>query len=203
MYQFPDDDDLDLPDDDDKAVTQYKFPSAEGYTVDPNWKPTLDKPLPALRCGHIKRDGTQCKRFAVRGTGLNGTKPVCMSHGGQLPVVQEAAKARIQAMRLRLIDDAGLAVDTLFDLMANASGEGIKLGAAREILDRAGLKGPADITVEVEHKLSPADAIRDRLAGIAKRMDAGPINLGETDGETVPDTEPEPETSTNGTDDTE
>lgn len=176
-----DDEDLELPDDDEpvnRSSNAGKNSALEqGRTIPANFKPTLKNPLPVIRCTakvrNGPRTGERCGRWSIAG------HEVCLSHGGNLQNVKEAANKRIEAARLRLIDNADAAIDTLIDLMENSSADGIKLGAAKEVLDRAGIKGPVDFHVEVEHKMSPADSIRNRLASIAKRLDAGPIDLGE------------------------
>lgn len=179
-----------LPDLDDEGFpappAKYdNWPSAEGYVVPADFRPTPAVPVPAMRCTGIKDDGTQCKKFAVRGTGVKSGRPVCMVHGAQLPNVRKAADAYVASVRMRLIQDAGLAADTLFDLMENSSADSVRLKAATEVLDRAGLKGAPDISVEVEHKVSPVEDIRNRLANIAKRIE-NPVNLGAViPGETV------------------
>jgi hypothetical protein len=164
------DDELDASFESDDGST-YKFPSAEGYEVSPDWKPTVDRPLPALRCYYVRPDGTRCKRFAVRGTGLNGTNAVCPSHGGSLPPVKAYADSLVISARMKLIENTEFAVDTLIDfLKPGVTGDAIRLKAATEILDRAGVKGAMEMKVEVTTNAAPSETINDRLAQIAARL---------------------------------
>lgn len=149
----------------------YKFPSAEGYeTVPDNWKPTSDRPLPALRCTHTRDDDSRCKNFGVRGTGFNGTPSMCFIHGGSLPSVKAKAEATLLVARMRLVENTGMALDTLFELTKLGRPDNIRLKAATEILDRAGVKGAADFSVEVTHTVSASDSIADRLKSMADRL---------------------------------
>lgn len=164
------------------------WPSAENYTVPADFKPTLDKPLPAQRCSHIKDDGEQCKRFAIRGTGINSGRPVCTVHGGQLPVVREAAQRQLEAARMRLLADADLAIDTLFELIQQGTADNVRLSAANSILDRSGItKTPETLNVVVEQRQSAADIVAEKLKQIASRVAADskpePEDLGEIVGE--------------------
>ena len=144
------------------------------------WKPTLDKPLPVVRCtGTIRngdRAGERCGRWSIMG------HDKCMVHGGHLPNVQKAAQTKVEAAKLRLIEDADLAVDTLFELLKPGTADNVKLGAAKEILDRAGVKGAIDVNVEVKHS-NPSDDILKKLA-IMRERSAPPLeDLGETEEE--------------------
>lgn len=143
----------------------FKFPSAEGYEVVPaDWKPTADRPVPALRCTHVRDDDSRCKKFGVRGTGFNGTPAMCFIHGGSLPAVKAKAEATVLSARMRLIGALPMALDTLLDLAENSSADAIKLKAATEILDRSGVKGGMDITVEVTNNSNPSDDILKKLS---------------------------------------
>jgi hypothetical protein len=178
------DSDEELPDiDPDGNPVKYSALQQDAI-VPAGWKPTVAHPVPPMRCtGTVRsgvREGQRCGRWSIEG------HDKCIVHGGNLPNVKEAARKHVEAARLRLIGGADDAIDTLFELMSSSqTADNIKLGAAKEILDRAGVKGPAEFHVEVEHKVSPVDAIRDKIAKIAKRQAEGPILLGETEGETI------------------
>lgn len=167
---------------DTSAGPGWTFPSAEGYEIDPDWKPTPKSPLPSQRCYYVRPDGTQCKRFALKGTGLNGTKPVCPTHGGNLPSVKAYAESLVLSARMTLIDNADLAVDTLLGLLQPGTADAVRLKAAESVLDRVGIKGAPDFTVEVEHKVSASEEINKRLSSIATRLapkPEEPEDLGE------------------------
>lgn len=147
------------------------FPSAEGReTVPADWKPRSGRELPALRCTHERDDGSRCKNFGVRGTGFNGTPAMCMRHGGSLPSVKKKAEATLLSARMRLVENTGMALDTLFDLTKPGTADNIRLKASTEILDRAGIKGGVDINVEVTNNVSLSEDIGKRLEIMRQRQ---------------------------------
>jgi hypothetical protein len=150
----------------------YKFPSAEGYeTVPEDFKPTAERPLPALRCTHERPDGSRCKKFGVRGTGFNGTPSMCFIHGGSLPNVKNKAEATLTAVRMRLVEYAPEALEGLIDLAQKpTTGDAIRLKAYTEVLDRAGIKGGMDITVEHKNEASASVEIMKKLQLMGERM---------------------------------
>lgn len=145
-----------------------RTPSDQGSNVPQGWRPTVAKPLPSVRCtGTIRsgeRKGEPCENWSLAGA------TVCFQHGGMLPSVQKAAEERKQAARLKLIDSSGDAADTIAYLMTFATQENVRLAAAKEVLDRAGIKGGADITVAHEHTLAPSKMLGDKLEEMAKRV---------------------------------
>jgi hypothetical protein len=148
----------------DKETGIKRMPADFDDVVSPNWKPTVARPLPSLRCMGVKENGQRCGRWAIRG----GT--LCPSHGSHLPGVKKSAQARVEAARMRLVGLSDDAVGVLEDLITNAgTNDAIRLKAATEVLDRAGVKGGIDVTVEVEHKIDPGAAIAERLLEISKR----------------------------------
>lgn len=156
----------------------------QGSNIPQGWKPTLDQPLPVVRCtGTVRngdRAGQRCGRWSIQG------HDKCMVHGGNLPSVQKAAATKVEAAKLRLIEDADLAVDTLFELLKPGTADNVKLGAAKEILDRAGVKGAIDVNVEVKHS-NPSDDILKKLAIMRERSNPEPEleDLGESEEEEV------------------
>jgi len=118
------------------------------------WKPTVAKPLPALRCQHIKRDGERCRKWGVPGTG-----GWCLKHGAALPAVRKAAESRVAEARVRMMGLAPDMLDILYELTKPGVQDGIRLKAAQDLLDRAGLKAGMDINVTVEHVGSPLEEI--------------------------------------------
>lgn len=137
------------------------------------WKPSVEKPLPVVRCtGTVRngdRTGERCGRWSIMG------HDKCLVHGGHLPNVQKAAQKKVEAARMRLIDDADKAVDTLFELIMVGTADNVRLGASKEILDRAGIRGGVEMKVEVEHTVAPSESIRDRLNDMAKRLAPKPV----------------------------
>lgn len=84
-----------------------------------------------------KTSGQRCKKYAIPG----GT--VCTSHGGKAPQVKRKAQLRL----LELVDPA---IITLARLMASGETDQVKLQAAKDILDRAGVPRQTEATVKVE-----------------------------------------------------
>jgi hypothetical protein len=70
----------------------------------------------------------------------------------------------IERARQKLVQAAPYAVDMLEDLMENAESEPVKLKAATEILDRAGVRGGIEIDSTVNLDVRPAASV------IAERM---------------------------------
>jgi hypothetical protein len=93
-------------------------------------------------------------------------------HGGHLPNVREAAAKKVEAAKLRLLGESDAAIDTLMELIEPGTPGQIRLGAAKEILDRAGIRGGADLTVEVQQIVSYKDEVANRLKDIRERKAA-------------------------------
>jgi hypothetical protein len=177
MLQNPFDDDMNvtMPEpprlDGEEAVKYTNWPSAEGYeTVPADWKPKAGRELPALRCTHVRDDDSRCKNFGVRGTGFNGTPSMCFIHGGSLPNVKAKAEATLLVARMRLVENTGMALDTLFALTKPGTADNIRLKASTEILDRAGIKGGFDVNVEVQASQSMAEDIGKKLEIMRQRQ---------------------------------
>lgn len=95
-------------------------------------------PLPEHRCTAKSRtSGQQCRKKAIPG----GT--VCRYHGGAAPQVKRRAQLRL----LELVDPA---IVTLAKVMANGENDQVRLAAAKDILDRAGVPRQSEATVRVE-----------------------------------------------------
>lgn len=146
-------------------------PGGQGSVIPLGWKPTAAKPVPVVRCIVIKSDGVRCGRWSIRGA----TK--CMSHlkgAMNFESFTKHTEAVLESARMRILDDTDLAVDTLENLMQPGTAEGIRLKAATEILDRAGIRGGFEIDVEVERKENPAELVSARLL---KLKEAGRMAL--------------------------
>jgi hypothetical protein len=152
----------------------------QGLNIPAGWKPTIDKPVPVVRCTGTVRtgpnQGDRCPKWSIRGA------TVCMSHGAQLPSVKEHAQAVVEAARMRMIGLADEAIDAIEDIVMNPGTQAqVRLKAATEILDRIGVKGAPDLSVVVEVSASPADVIAEKLKAIASRITPkeDPEDLGE------------------------
>jgi hypothetical protein len=118
------------------------------------------------RCRQIKDDGIRCMLWSsgrVKDDGL------CRIH---LRSVKHKTSDDIERARNKLQQAAPYAVDMLEDLMENAESEPVKLKAATEILDRAGVRGGIEIDSTVNVDVRPAASIiSERL----NRLAAGAI----------------------------
>lgn len=151
-------------DDDNNAVTVVARTAVQQDSNQPKgWKPTAAEPLSVYRCTMTKRDGTQCQKWGVRGT----IPALCTKHGAQLPSVRKAAEERVAIARVLMQSETVYAFDVLQQLMQPGVAEGIRLKAATEILDRAGLKAGMEVAVTVEHTGSPLADILNQLEIIA------------------------------------
>ena len=158
----------------------------QGSNIPKGWKPTLEKPLPVVRCVGIIRNGEnkgeQCPNWSIRGHN------VCTAHGGQLPVVKQKAAFNVEQARQQMLGISPSAIDVIEDIMMNGSQEAVRLKAAEIVLDRAGVtKGPVEHKVEVNHTVSQAEEIRKKLTGMSQRFEL--LDLGEDSEEDVRDAE--------------
>lgn len=139
----------------------------QGVDVPSGWKATAGEPVPVVRCtATASTTGERCKRWSLRGTN------VCVKHGAQLPNVREHSEAVVESARMRLMGMADEAVDGLEDLIKVGTSAQIRLAAIKEVLDRSGLKGGPDLSVEVSHTISYKDEIASRLKDIKERKAA-------------------------------
>lgn len=161
----PGDADKPLGEDADGPVASGKSPVQQGTEIPVAWKPTAEQPVPVMRCSQIKKDGTRCKRWSLRGYHK------CKSHSGPGALmpdgnVNKYREAVIEAAKLRLLDMSEEALDTIWQLSQPGTAEAIRLKAATEVLDRAGIRGGFELSVEGEITVSATDEIRKRLAGL-------------------------------------
>lgn len=146
-------------------------------------------PLPS-RCKAIKDDGLRCQLWT-------GGRPqddgLCRVHLGSL---RNKPTDSVERARQRLTQAAPVAVDTLETLMESAESEPVKLKAATEILDRAGVRAGFDINTDVTLDVRPAASIiAERLQRIAQNAIDASKNLEPkeeiVDAEVVDNVEPE------------
>jgi hypothetical protein len=89
-----------------------------------------------------KRSGELCGNYAMKG------QRTCAFHGGKTPVALEKAKRAIERADLALRGLTPKAVAILEGLLDTGASEAVVLGAAKDILDRGGLKAKDRIEVE-------------------------------------------------------
>jgi hypothetical protein len=115
------------------------------------------------RCAAIKDDGIRCQLWT-------GGRPqddgMCRVHLGSL---RNKPTDSVERARARLTQAAPAAVDVLEFLIENGESEPVKLKAATEILDRAGVRAGFDINTDVTVDVRPAASIiAERLARLSK-----------------------------------
>ena len=115
------------------------------------------------RCRTVKDDGIRCMLWS---SGRPKDDGLCRVH---LRSVKKRPGEDIERARQKLTQAAPYAVDMLEDMMENAISEPVKLKAATEILDRAGVRGGIefDASVKVTDDRPAAVIIQERLARLA------------------------------------
>lgn len=131
--------------------------------------PTMYRPFPSMQCtGVVKsgpRAGLRCDKRAVYGAS------VCLAHGAHLPSVRNKAEKIVEAARLKLIGHSDEAVEWILDLGANSTSDAVRLKAATEVLDRAGVRGGTEVDVSITASQDPGQLLRDRLAQLRRRTE--------------------------------
>lgn len=119
-------------------------------------------PMPH-RCRHIKEDGIRCMLW---GSGRPIDDGLCRVH---LRSLKHKTSDDIERAREKLMQAAPYAVDKLEELMEFAESEPVKLKAATEILDRAGVRGGVEIDTNINIDVRPAaSVIAERLERLAQ-----------------------------------
>lgn len=166
----PGEEDEPLGPDADVAPSSGKSPVQQGSEIPLGWKPTAAQPVPVTRCVQIKKDGERCKAWSLRGY------PKCRKHSGPGALmpdgnVNKYREAVIEAGKLQLLDMTDGALEVLHQLTQPGTGEAIRLKAATEVLDRAGIKGGFEIDINGDVTVSASDEIRKRLAELKNGAD--------------------------------
>jgi hypothetical protein len=131
--------------------------------------PKSDKRQPLAqphRCRQIKDDGIRCLLWS---SGRPKDDGLCRIH---LRSTKKQTSDDIERARNKLMQAAPYAVDKLEELMEYAESEPVKLKAATEILDRAGVRGGIEIDTTVNVDLRPAASV---IAERLERLSAGAI----------------------------
>lgn len=115
------------------------------------------------RCKQIKDDGIRCQLWTGGRLQDDG---LCRVHLGSL---RNKPTDSVERARQRLTQAAPAAVDLLEHLIENGESEPVKLKAATEILDRAGVRAGFDFNTDVTIDLRPAASIiAERLGRLSK-----------------------------------
>jgi hypothetical protein len=143
------------------------------------------------RCRMTKTDGTRCQLW---NSGRIKDDGLCRIHLGST----RRTSNNVEIARLKISQASTYAVDVLEELMETAISEPVKLKAATEILDRAGVRGGIEVNVDIKTDRSPADILAERLARLenvaAERAKELVINgVDVTEVYTITDVTPKPE----------
>lgn len=124
---------------------------------------------PPTRCRARRMDGKRCQNWTG---GLVMNDGLCKTHIGTRANAEDNFGANImQKARNRLISATVGAVDGLEELAQTATSEPVRLGAYKEILDRAGIRGGVEVDSNININVTSAEEIvRDRLAKLASRV---------------------------------
>lgn len=128
---------------------------------DPNFKGMPSIGGPPQRCRYMKTDGLRCLRWT---SGRRDDDGLCVKH---LPRVKLDTQGAIAAARTRVMQSAPRAVEILEELLETAESEPVKLKAATELLDRAGVRGGFEIDQNVSIDVRPAaEILQERLKSL-------------------------------------
>lgn len=105
------------------------------------------------RCRQIKDDTIRCMLWS---SGRPKDDGLCRIH---LRSTKHKTSDDIERARTKLMQAAPYAVDVLEELMESAESEPVKLKAATEILDRAGVRGGIEVDTSVNIDVRPAASI--------------------------------------------
>jgi len=108
------------------------------------------------RCHARTSAGNPCRKYAILGA------TVCATHGGSAPQVRAKAQQR-------LLEAADPAAAMLVHLALNGDTEQVRLQAAKDILDRAGLSAKQLVEATVTHHDGDSDLDR-RIAELLGAM---------------------------------
>lgn len=133
----------------------------------PNPSPKRKPPGLPHRCNAIKEDGIRCQLWTGGRLTDDG---LCRVHLGSL---KRRPGDDIERARAKLTQAAPYAVDVLETMMEFAESEPVKLKAATEILDRAGVRGGIELDSNVNIDVRPAASV------IAERLNRLAINANE------------------------
>jgi hypothetical protein len=132
---------------------------------DPKGGYTAELPVPFQMCLM-----PHCRKTAV----LGGER--CEKHGGQW-LDPETRQAMLMTSYEKLINASDTAVDTLFDVMVNSRRDDARVAAAKEVLDRVGIRPGSDVHLHVHgdgaETESTVSVIRARLAEMRKTIEEG------------------------------
>ena len=129
-----------------------------------NGGPKTAKRKPAAlphRCRFVKTDGLRCMLWS---SGRLKDDGLCNVHLGSI----RRPGQDVERARAKIVQSAAYAVDVVEELMENATSEPVRLKAATEILDRAGVRGGMELDVGVDVNVrAPHEILAERLQRLA------------------------------------
>ena len=144
------------------------------------------------RCRLTKTDGTRCQLW---NSGRIKDDGLCRIHLGST----RRTANNVEIARQKISQASTYAVDVLEELMETAISEPVKLKAATEILDRAGVRGGVELNVDIKSTdRSPAEILAERLSrleAVASQRTIQLVNDGVDTAEvySITDVTPKPE----------
>jgi hypothetical protein len=130
-------------------MTEVNNPSKSGPIKGSGWYDRSLEKLDSKRCTGHKKNGEQCRKFAIYGTN------VCRVHGGAAPQVKRAARIRLEMAADRMARH-------LLGLAEDAASEAVQLAATNSALDRSGIQAKTAVSVEVSTK--PFELVFDAIS---------------------------------------
>jgi hypothetical protein len=115
-----------------------------------DWWATRSPEVRARRCHATNGNGDQCGKVSME------AQKVCGTHGGRAPQSKLAARRRLDEAADRMAKE-------LLGIAIGAESEAVKLSAVKDVLDRAGLKPPA----QVELSAKPPEPYEELLSDVA------------------------------------
>lgn len=114
-----------------------------------DWWATRSPEVRARRCHATNGNGDQCGKVSME------AQKVCGTHGGRAPQSKLAARRRLDEAADRMAKE-------LLGIATGAESEAVKLSAVKDVLDRAGLKPPA----QVELSAKPPEPYEELLSDV-------------------------------------
>lgn len=119
---------------------------------------------PPGRCRAVKADGVRCQKWHAGRTDEDG---LCRTHLLSKLNPERVSSSLLRA-RQRIGQSAYAAASVLEEMMESAVSEPVRLKAATELLDRAGIRGGVEIDQNVSIEVRPAkELLMERLAKLA------------------------------------
>lgn len=120
-----------------------------------------------VRCKFIKRDGHRCYAWSPM---RDMAKGYCQVHATKTQQDASYRHAQDEAVRI-LLQAAPAAAAELEALALEAASEPVRLKASTEILDRVGVRGGSELSIEAKvETVDPTAEVRERLTALARRL---------------------------------